>query len=299
MQQKKISIIGAGAVGSTIAYSLMLKNVPCEISLVDIDTVRCRGEILDLSDTLINQGGQSTLSYGSADDAGKSDIIIIAAGERQKVGQSRLGLLEKNKEIIQSIIATIEPINKQAIIIMVSNPVDYMAFFAQKYSKLPHCQVIGSGTFLDTQRLRQEISKKTNISQDSIHAYVIGEHGDNQFAAWSSANIAGKPLIDFKFTDKELETMSKTARDKAYEIIACKGSTYYGIASCVAALCRTVIFDQKRVTPVSCFVEKYQLYMSLPVVLGAQGVESIIDIPLSSKESKQLDECAQVMQKSI
>ena len=182
---------------------------------------------------------------------------------------------------------------------MVSNPVDSMAYFAQEYSGLPYNQVIGSGTFLDTQRLRQEISKKIDISPDSIHAYAIGEHGDSQFVAWSSANIGGKPLTDFKLSDKELDTMSKTARDKAYEIIACKGSTYYGIGSCVAALCRTIIFDQKRVTPVSCYMPKYKLYLSMPVVLGIKGVESIIEIPLSSKELKQLDESAAAIRKTI
>lgn len=298
MQQTKISIIGAGAVGTTIAYALMLKNIPAKISLIDIDEIRCRGEILDLSDTL-SVYGQAKIENGNPPKAGESDIIIIAAGERQKPGQDRQSLFAKNKEIIKSIIEKIKPINKKAIIIVVSNPVDAMSFFAQKYSGLAMGQVFGSGTFLDTQRLREQISRKLTIAERSIHAYVIGEHGDSQVPVFSSAHIAGAPLSAFDISAQDFHRFAQATKDKAYEIIACKGATYYGIGSCVAALCRTIIFDEKMVTPISCYVEKYQLYLSLPVVLGKKGVEQYIPIPLNPHEQSLLDQSAKKLKELI
>lgn len=298
MKQTKISIIGAGAVGTTIAYALMLKNIPARISLIDIDEIRCRGEILDLSDTL-SVHGQAKILNGNPPSAGESDIIIIAAGQRQKPGQDRRALLSSNKEMLQSIIKKIKPINPEAIMIVVSNPVDAMSYFAQQFSNLPAAQVFGSGTFLDTQRLREQLSIKLNISERSIHAYVIGEHGDSQVPLFSSANIAGAPLSSFNISGQEFDRFAQATKDKAYEIIACKGATYYGIGSCVAALCRTIIFDEKMVTPVSCFIEQYQLYMSMPIVLGRQGIEQYIKIPLNPHEQSLLDQSAKKLKEMI
>ncbi len=298
MKHTKISIIGAGAVGSTIAYALMLKNVAAEINLVDVDEIRCRGEILDLSDAL-SFCGPSLIRGETAKNAGKSDIIIIAAGKRQEPREDRITLLNANKKIIKSILQELQPINKESIIIIVTNPVDILTLYAQELINHPRSQLFGSGTFLDTQRLRGLLSKKLQIAEQSIHAYILGEHGDSQFPAWSCARIAGIPLQDFGLSESELEIIARETRERAYEIIKYKGATFYGIATCVAALCRTILFDQKRVTPVSCYLDQYDVCMSMPVVLGKNGINNILQPPLNKNEREQLDESAQAIKKYI
>ena len=196
MRHAKIAIIGAGAVGSATAYAIMWKNIAAEIILVDLDKKRCRGEILDLSDA-IPFSCTSCLSQGTPADAGQADIIIIAAGARRKPGQTREELLDINWKVVSSVIESMKPINKQAILIMVTNPVDIMAYCAQQCSGLPKEQVFGSGTLLDTQRLRGIISKRIGVAEQSIQAFVLGAHGQVQFAAWSCASIAGIPIHNY------------------------------------------------------------------------------------------------------
>lgn len=288
MKLPKIAIIGAGDVGTTTAYALILQNINAEIILADINEVRCRGEVLDLSDATA-LCGQSQIHSGTTHDVQQADIIIIAAGARQKPGQPRIELFDANKKIITEIIKQITPLKTHAIIIMVSNPLDPLTLLAQKISGLPRNQVFGTGTFLDSQRLRQLISHKIGVNEKSIHAYILGEHGDTQFAAWSSAHIADTPLSNYmQSTEKDLDAIAQAVKHKAYEIIACKGATFFGIATCVSAICRTIILDEKRVTPLSCYVEKFGVCLSMPVVLGARGIEQILDIPMNEKEQKQL-----------
>ena len=298
MKRTKIAIIGAGSVGSTIAYALLLKNLAAEILLVDSNEIRCRGEILDLSDAL-SFCESSSIRSGTPDDARHSDIIIIAAGKRQEPGQDRIALLKANKKVIESVLQSLQPLNKNAIIIMVTNPVDVMTFYAQQLSGLPKTQVFGSGTFLDSQRLRGQLSKKIKVAEQSIHAYILGEHGDTQFPAWSAARVAGMSLSEFGISQKDLEHIAHEVKNKAYEIISCKGATFYGIATCVAALCRTIMFDQKRVTPVSCYIKAFNVSLSMPVILGAQGIEEILMIPLSATEQKHLDRSIETLQSYI
>lgn len=297
MKHTKISIIGAGAVGSTIAYAFLLKNITAEIILIDINEIRCRGEVLDLSDAL-SFCGPSQIRSGAAEDVRESDIIIIAAGKRQEPGQDRRALLNANKEVALSVMDSIQPVRNDAIIIVVSNPVDLITRYIQKISKLPTSQVFGTGTFLDTQRLRGELSKKIGIAEQSIHAYILGEHGETQFPAWSAARVAGIPLYDFGITQEDLDQIAHKTKNKAYEIIACKGATYYGVATCVAALCRTIIFDQKRVTPVSCYIKELDVTLSMPTVLGANGIEQILSIPLDRHEEHQLAQSVEALRSS-
>lgn len=289
MKHSKIAIIGAGSVGSTTAYALLLKNIAAEIILVDIDESRCHGEILDLSDACT----ASKIRSGNAQDAAQADIIIIAAGKAQKPGETRLQLLEINKKIITDIFTTIKPINPAAIIIMVTNPVDPLTALAQSISGLPHHQIFGTGTFLDTLRLRSAIAEKTSVARESIHAYVIGEHGDSQTIAWSSAEIAGTPITHFpNMLEQNFEAIADQVRNTAYDIIACKGSTHFGIATCVAALCQAIIFDEKRVIPLSTYIKSYNVVFSMPCILGEKGIEKIILIPLNDDEQKRLKKSA-------
>ncbi len=293
---KKIAIIGAGAVGSSIAYALILRNVVAEIILVDIDEKRCKGEILDLSDALF--WSTAKIKNGNAQDAAQADIIIIAAGARQKPNQPRTELIKTNQSIIAAIIEQIRPINRHAIIIIVTNPVDILTLDAQKFSGLPRNQVFGSGTFLDTQRLCGILSKKLNIAIQSIDAYILGEHGDTQFPVWSTANIAGIPILNFpQINTKVLNQIAEETRKKAYEIISCKGATYYGIAACIATICQTIILNQKLVIPLSCYISSFNICLSMPATLGAEGIEQILPVPLNEIEQQQLVRSAEYLQK--
>ena len=299
MRHTKIAIIGAGAVGSTTAFALILKNIAAEIILVDINKERCKGEMLDLSDALAFSG-TSKIRSSSIEDVKDADIIIITAGIAQKPGETRVDLIKTNKKIVTSIIRDLKPIAQHSIIIVVTNPVDAMTFFALKESGLEPSRVFGTGTILDTQRIRGLLSRKLNIAEQSIHAYILGEHGDSQFPAWSSARIAGVPIENFPgITKKDLDAFAIEARQKAYEIIKCKGSTFFGIAACTTAICENIVLDQKRIAPLSVFIEKFGLCLGMPATMGCEGIEQIIETPLNKKEEEQLKLSAEKIRETI
>jgi L-lactate dehydrogenase len=284
----RIAVIGVGAVGATTAYSIMMRNIASEIILVDVCQERCMGEVFDMSDA-IPASSTSHITLGSLKEAGRADIIVITAGVRRKPGQTRLDLIQVNHKIIASVIEGMMPINPRAVIIVVSNPVDIMTLCAQWLANLPLNNVFGSGTYLDTQRLRGFISDKLGISPQSIDAYILGEHGDTQFAVWSSAQIAGVPLKNFEgMTAQELDRLAQAAKQKGQDIITLKDATFYGIAACVADMCESIIFNQKRVFPVSTYNEKYGVCLSLPAVIGENGIEHILSVPLNELESAKL-----------
>lgn len=286
MNQKKIAIIGAGDVGTTTAFALMLKNIPAELILVDINCEKCEGEVCDLEDA-IPFCTTGAIKAGSFAEAGSADIVIIAAGARQKPGQTREELIAINKKIIVTIIDALQPINKDMIMIMVTNHVDVLTLWAQEHAQLPRHQIFGSGTLLDTQRLREILGHQLNIGSQSISAYVLGEHGDSQFVAWSSANIAGIPLLTYLDANgKSLDVMSHQVCKKAYTIIESKGATFYGIAASVATICQAIIYDQQCVLPLSVYQEQHKICMSSLVVLGEKGIIKMLDIPLNEQERK-------------
>lgn len=292
-----IAIIGAGSVGATTAYALMLTNTNAEILLVDIDQARCTGETLDLSDALAFCTTHS-IRMGTPQEAGQADIIIIAAGQKQMPGQPRTELLATNKKVISQVIKSAEPIKKDAIIIMVTNPVDILTHLAQELSHLPTNQIFGSGTYLDTQRLRGLLAEKLHLARESIDVYVIGEHGDSQVCAWSSAHINGTPLQQFPGIQHiDLHNLAQKTREYAYKIIECKGSTYYGIATCVAYICNNILYDKKEIIPVSWYHKEYDACFSLPAVVGRNGIEKIIPINLDTVEQQQLQQSITTLKK--
>ena len=294
MKHAKIAIIGgAGNVGSAVAYALMLRNLVAEIMLVDVDEQRVIGQVNDLSDAL-TFSRTSKIFCSGFDQAGKADIIIIAAGKAQKPEQKRSDLVRDNHSIITSIIQRMKPINEKAIIIVVTNPVDVMTMMVQDMAGIARNQIFGSGTFLDTQRLRSCIGLALGIGAQSVHAYVLGEHGDSQFVAWSNADVGGVPLASFaQLSKKTCTDLALQTKEKVYEIIAAKGATFFGVASCVSAYCENILFDQKRVLPLSCYIEKLGVCLSMPVVLGAYGIEQILDVPLDAHEQDLLKKSAE------
>lgn len=297
MKQPTIAIIGAGAVGSTAAYAAIVRDIPAKIMVVDINVKKCEGEIEDLTDTL-SMSGTSEVYGGSLQDAGQADIIVITAGIPQKAGQTRLELLKTNYDVVGSIVKAMKPIKKSSIIIVVTNPIDILTRYVQEVADLPKNQIFGSGTFLDTHRLRGLLGEHLHINPSSIHAYVLGEHGDSQFVAWSTAQVGCVPLSSFpELNQQTLDVLAQKAQHKAYDIIACKGFTSFGIAACIATYCENIIGDLKRVIPVSCFIEKYGVCLSMPAVIGAQGIEKILQPPLNDLEQKKLEASAKILEK--
>lgn len=280
-----IAIIGTGAVGTTVAFACLMRNLCAHILLVDVDQTRCQGEAMDLADAL-SFSESSSVSQVTLEQAACADIIIITAGKPQKEGQARTELLDCNKAIIKSIFGRLKP-NPNAICIMVTNPVDALTDYAQTLCDLPKEQIFGSGTMLETARLRNLISQRVHIAQESIHVYIIGEHGESGFAVFSQGHIGGKPLTDF-LDLQQLENMSEQAKHKVYEIITCKGFTNYGVAACVAATCENILFDQNRIAPISCYIPEYDLCMSVPAAVGARGISGILMPKLNDEEIQKM-----------
>ncbi|KAJ2007138.1 hypothetical protein GGI04_000042 [Coemansia thaxteri] len=284
----KVAVIGGGGnVGAATAFALIARGVPTEVLVVDVVDKAAQGQALDISDASFMMPG--TCRKASFKEAGQADVIIVTAGARQQPGEPRSNLIDRNYTIIKSIMDSLQPIKSTAKILMVSNPVDVLTHIAQKTSGLPRQQVIGSGTYLDTGRLRNALSEITSVSPSSIHAYMLGEHGDNQFTGWSSARIGGRPLLDHpKLQGVDLESINYKISRKAYEIIEAKGSTYFGIGMCASTIAEALLNNTSQVFPIVNYVEGFGCYMSWPAAIGSDGVEQSFDVKLDGEETKKL-----------
>lgn len=295
----KIAIIGAGRVGSTFAYAASLRNIAAEIVLVDINKNLCRGEVLDLGHGLAHVDS-GFIYEGTLKDAAKADIIVIAAGAAQKPGQTRLELARTNTSILKGILKKMGRLNKAAILIIVTNPVDILAYVAQRHCNLPPSHVFGSGTNLDTARFQYLISRHFKVDPRSVNAFIIGEHGDSELAVWSSANIAGVPLKKLpNYSASKMRQCFEHTRGAANEIIRLKGATYYAIGMALVEICTAILKDQNLVLPVSVLMRGHydinNVCLSVPVVIGRDGAEKIITVPLSATEKRQLKKSATVL----
>lgn len=294
---QKAAIIGCGFVGTSIAFTLVQKGIFSELVLVDVNKDKAEGEVMDLSHGL-PFAKEMEIKAGDYEDIADCAMIIITAGANQKPGETRLDLVHKNVAIYKSIIPQILKYNKDAILLIVSNPVDIMTYTALKLSGYPRQRVIGSGTVLDTARLKYHLSRHLNVDSKSIHAFIIGEHGDSELALWSSANVSGIPLNHFcelrGYYDHEAATdrIYKDVRDSAYEIIGKKGATYYGVAMAVARIVECIIRNEHSILPISVYMDGLyglkDLCISIPTVVGQNGAEKILDIPLDDEEMTKL-----------
>eukprot|EP01055_Gregarina_sp_Pseudo9_P001719 Gregarina_sp_Pseudo_9__1718@NODE_2165_length_1118_cov_508_797961_g1994_i0_p1_GENE_NODE_2165_length_1118_cov_508_797961_g1994_i0NODE_2165_length_1118_cov_508_797961_g1994_i0_p1_ORF_typecomplete_len329_score60_54Ldh_1_N/PF00056_23/1_3e38Ldh_1_C/PF02866_18/9_4e31Glyco_hydro_4/PF02056_16/14Glyco_hydro_4/PF02056_16/2DUF3447/PF11929_8/0_18_NODE_2165_length_1118_cov_508_797961_g1994_i01321055 len=286
--QQKVAIIGGGGmVGASVGYAMTVLNIPAEIILVDVVEAAARGQALDIADSSFES--QAKIRTGTFSDAGQSDVAVISAGYPQKPGETRAQLLSKNREIIKSIMNQMQPIKPTLKILVVANPVDVLTYLAQKYSGLPRNQVIGSGTYLDSGRLRMHLSEMLEVNPNSIQAFVLGEHGDRQFVGWTSATIGGAPLLNHpKMKNADLPKIKKEVADKAYAIIDAKRSTYFGIGRCVASIVESLLHNQSRIYPICVYSEKYGSYISWPASVGANGAEQIFELPMNGDEEKQM-----------
>ena len=301
INSRKVAMVGCGFVGSSSAFALMQSKLFSEMVLIDADQNRAEGEALDISHGMAFASPMKIYA-GTYDDVSDAAIIVITAGANQKPEETRLDLIQKNAKIMRSIIGEIKKRDFEGILLIVSNPVDILTHIALKESGYPANRVIGSGTVLDTGRFRYELGEHRGVDSRSVHAYIIGEHGDSELAVWSGANVSGISLDHFCELrgyyehDKADEWLQREVRDSAYGIIRRKGATYYGVAMAVERIVRAIVRDEHSVLPVSNLLQGQYgidgLCMSIPAVVGRNGVEDTLEIPLSPAEREALRDSA-------
>uniref|UniRef100_A0A6V3J820 L-lactate dehydrogenase n=1 Tax=Lotharella globosa TaxID=91324 RepID=A0A6V3J820_9EUKA len=285
------AIIGAGSVGSTIASFLIWGGAYEEIIMIDINKERCEGEVMDLQDAGFLTDTQ--VRMGEYKDASSASIVIITAGAKQRKGETREALLQRNVRILSSIAKSILPVKDDTLVLLVANPVDILTQLFQEISGIPRERVFGSGTFLDTMRLRTELSMRYNIAATHIHTYIVGMHGDLQIPLWGVGNVASVPVEEFfRLTEKDKKAIGDAARDKAYKIISAKGSTYYGIGACVAKLSAGFTQNRHQIYQLSTWHPQYGCYLSWPAVVSKKGVSGIVPVALTVKETEIVKKAA-------
>ena len=300
----KVAIIGWGRVGMSTAFALLQQGIPNELLLLSRSKEKAEGEKLDLEHGLSFLKHTKIKASESYEDLKDTDIVVFTAGAPQKTGESRLDLIEKNKAILQKYIPKILKYAPNSIIIIVSNPVDILTYEAYKIAGLPKGRIFGSGTTLDTSRFRFHLAEQMKINPKSIHAYILGEHGDSSFPALTGAVVGGQSLLSIPdmTEQKALAAYTKT-RDAAYKIIEAKGATYYAIATATAKLVETILIDGKKIFPVSIPLHSYYghngVSLSVPCVIGRNGVEQTIEIKLSWEEKKMLQKSVDTLKKYL
>ena len=305
LNNRKCAIIGAGNVGSTTAFSLMQSGLFSELVLIDIDRRRAEGEAADLGHALPFLS-PALIYAGDYPDLRDAALIVITAGAAQKEGESRLDLVRKNAAIFHTVVPKLCQFNTEAILLVVTNPVDILTELTRRISGFPAGRVIGSGTVLDTARLKLLLGDHLEIDPRNVHAFIIGEHGDTELPVYSSANISGIDLDHFcnadcpQCRDTDLQLLFEKTRDAAYHIIAAKGSTYYAIAEAVRRIATAILRDENAILPISVSADGVYglsgLSLSLPAVLGKDGVKRVLEIPLSPQENELLHRSAERMQ---
>ena len=300
MNIQKCAIIGAGGVGSTTAFTLVQSGLFNEIVIIDVNKNKAEGEALDIAHG-IQFTNPVNIYSGDYKDLADAYLVIVTAGANQMPGETRIDLINKNASIFKKIIPSITKYNKDCILLIVSNPVDILTMLALELSGFPKERVLGSGTVLDTSRLRYLLSKKLEVDSKNIHAFIIGEHGDSELAVWSNADIAGVYIEDyckniFDSCDINLEEILNEVRNSAYHIIEKKGSTFYGVAMAVKRIAQAIIRDEYSILPVSHFLNgEYginDVCLGIPSLICREGVKKIIPITLNEREKTYLNESA-------
>ena len=299
MNNKKVVIIGCGNVGMSYAYSLLNQRTYVnELALIDLNQERVEGEVMDLNHCLAFSPSKMKIKVGTYSDCQDASLIVIAAGVNQKPGETRLELLKRNASIFQSIITEVMNNNFNGIFLVATNPVDIMTYLTQKYSGLPRKRVIGSGTTLDTARLRFLVGDKLKISPSNIHGYVIGEHGDSEFIPWSDVSVALQPIKDF-ITEQDMSEIQEEVKTAAYKIINAKGATYYGIGMCLVRITNALLGDENTVMVVSTYDEANDIYIGLPSVINKFGADRKINVELNEQETAKLLNSINVLKEAI
>ena len=303
VNNRKVAVVGLGFVGSASAFALMQSGLFSEMVLVNRDMSKAEGEALDISHGL-PFAKPMKIYAGTYDDIVDAAVIVITSGAGQKPGETRLDLVRKNVEVYRSIIPEIAKRDCEGILLIVSNPVDILTSAAVKLSGFPENRVFGSGTVLDTARLKYLLGEHLNVDSRSVHAFIIGEHGDSEIAAWSSANVSGIPLHDFcemrgHFEhEKAMIEIAENVKNSAYKIIEKKKATYYGIAMSVKRICEAIVRDEKSILPISSIQNTEDINgvaLSMPAIVGKNGVEGLVPIHLDENERDALKKSAETL----
>jgi L-lactate dehydrogenase len=305
---RKVAIVGAGAVGSSFAYALAQRGIADEIALSDINRDYAEGQVLDLAHGLPYYPNVQ-IKVGTKEDYRDASVIVITAGAKQAPGETRLNLLQKNAAMMRGIMDDIAAQNSRAVVVIATNPVDILTQIAIEHSGWPKNRIIGSGTVLDSARFRYLLSKHCDVDVSNVHAYVLGEHGDSEVMAWSMTHVGGIPIEEYcprcancGSWEQEREKIARQVRDSAYHIINYKGATYYAIGMALVRITAAILQDQNSVLTVSTLLHgEYGLHdvcLSIPVMLGKDGVKRIVEAKLPAEEQALLEKSAEVLHKS-
>jgi L-lactate dehydrogenase len=304
----RVAVVGAGNVGSTFAYALLLSGLAAEIVLVDANRSRAEGEAMDLNHT-VPFTHPTRIWAGDYSDCGGAAVTVLSAGVGQKPGQSRMDCLRNNAQIWREIVPSITRENPSGILLVATNPVDVLTYVAWKLSGLPPARVLGSGTILDTARFRFLLSQHFGVDARSVHAYIIGEHGDSEVPVWSLANIAGMRLSDYcrahglTYDSAQMQAIFTATRDAAYRIIERKGATYYAVAAGLMRITQAILRHQNTVLSVSSLIENYyginDVCFSLPTVVDRGGIQRVLRLELDGAEVSSLRQSGEVLKKTI
>jgi L-lactate dehydrogenase len=308
LRPTRVAIVGVGSVGSTFAYALLLSGLAAEIVLIDANRAKAEGEAMDLNHT-VPFAHPTSVWAGNYSDCTGAAVTVLAAGGNQKPGETRLDLINKNAAIWRSIVPEVAKHNPEGILLIATNPVDVLTYAAGKLSGLRWERVIGSGTILDTSRFRYLLSQHFGVDARSVHAYIIGEHGDSEVPVWSSANIAGMRLPQFckaqgiSYDQRTMENIFLQTRDAAYRIIERKGATYYAVAAGLMRITQAILRDQSTVLSISSLIDDYHgladVCFSLPTVIDRGGVEQVLHLELDNEEIEKLRHSAALLKTTI
>ncbi|MDO4593848.1 MAG: L-lactate dehydrogenase [Tissierellia bacterium] len=308
MKNRKVIIIGDGAVGSSYAFSMAKESIAREIGIIDIDENKAKGDAMDLTD-VIAFNDPKDIYKANYNDCKDADLVVITAGASQKEGETRLDLVEKNLKIFKPMIKQIVDSGFNGIFLIASNPVDILTYATWKYSNFPTYKIIGSGTTLDSSRFRMELSNLLNVDARNVHAYILGEHGDSEFPVWSHANVGGLHLYEWvnqfgnDVDEKALLDTVEIVKNKAYEIIKLKKATFYGIAASLTKISKAILNNEEAILPVSTYLNgEYDLediFISSPAIIGNNGINSVIELPLNDNEMERMKQSYKILNDTI
>ncbi|MBN2604231.1 MAG: L-lactate dehydrogenase [Bacilli bacterium] len=309
MQNSKVVVVGTGFVGMSYAYALVNQGTVEELVLIDIDHDKAEGEAMDLNHGLAFGPRKMNIKAGDYSDCKDAGLVVITAGVNQKEGETRTHLLTRNAGIIKAVVTQIMASGFNGILLVASNPVDILAYVAWKESGLHHSRVIGSGTSLDTARLRYEIARMIHIDTRNVHAYILGEHGDSEFVCWSNANVGAKPISDVinsmeEISFEDLDIIYKKVKNAAYEIIKRKRATYYGVGMALVRITAAIFNNENRIMPVSVLNNGIydcdkDVYIGLPAVLNKDGIHHIVKLEMNDEEKELLRSSIRIIRNNL
>lgn len=307
IENSTLAIVGAGSVGTATAYAAMIRGSARHVRLYDIDAARVEAEVLDLAHGSQFTGGSDIDGGADLKHVEGADVVVITAGAKQHPGQTRLDLAGTNVDILRSMLPKLLERAPDAVFVLVTNPCDVLTVAAQQITGLPSSRVFSSGTVLDTARLRWKLAQRAGVAQSSVHAHIVGEHGDTEFPLWSAASIGVTPLLEWQrdglrvFDVEELETLSEEVRNAAYKVIAGKGATNYAIGLSAARIVEAVLGDEHAILPVSSmldgFLDIHGVALSIPTVVSASGVQPVTTTPFAENEAQALRDSARALAK--